>query len=355
MITVSADLLSAQLDSVFRAWGFSQDHAQTCTQVMVETDLRGIDSHGAGMLSAYDAWWRDGKINSRADIRVVRDLPGLCAIDADCCLGHPPAIMAMELAMEKARQQGVGVAVVGRSNHFGAAGYYAQMAAEQGLIGIATSSTPGPLMVPTFGRQPRLGSNPLAFAAPAQKGKPIVVDIATTTVAFGKVTIARRAGKALPEGWSLDEEGRPLTDSERAYQTRAITPLGGDRTLGSHKGYGLAVMVEVLSSVMTGALLSGHVPQTGELSDTPNIGHFLMALDPAGTRGSGAAFGIDIDHLTTLLRATKPIDPAQPVLVPGDPEHEASARRRVEGIPMLPALVQEIRDVAERSGVPFLL
>ncbi len=354
MITVSADVLSAQLNSVFRAWGFSQEHGETCAAVMVDTDLRGIDSHGVGMLSAYEEWWRDGKINATPDIRVVRDQPGLCAIDADHSLGHPPAVLAMELAMAKARGHGVGVAVVGRSNHYGAAGYYAHMAAEQGLIGIAMSSTPAPLMVPTFGKQPRLGSNPIAFAAPAQNNKPIVVDMATTTVAYGKVTIARRAGKNLPAGWALDEEGRTLTDSERAAALRAITPLGGERDLGSHKGYGLAVMVEVLSSVLSGALLSGHVPATGEMAEKTDIGHFFMALDPQAARGSRQAYGIDMDHLVALLRTTPPIDPAQPVLVPGDPENEAMAQRREKGIPMVPALVAEVREVAQRSGVPQL-
>ena len=354
MITVNADLLAAQLTSVLRAWGMSEEHAKICTRVMVDTDLRGIDSHGVGMLSAYEEWWRDGQINMTPTIRVLRNQPGLCAIDADNSLGHPPAVMAMDMAIEKAKSQGVGVAVVGRSNHYGAAGYYAQMAAEKGLVGLAMSSTPKPLMVPTFGKQKRLGSNPLAFAAPVPNGKPVVVDMATTTVAFGKVTIARRAGKSLPEGWALDEEGGPLTDSERASALCAVTPLGGNRLLGSHKGYGLAVMVEVLSSVLIGALFAGHVPETGELSDTHNIGHFFMAIDPQTARGDARAFGIDMEHLVNFLRSTVPIDPAQPVLVPGDPEHESLARRLAEGIPMLPALVAEVRGVAERSKVPFL-
>ncbi len=355
MITVSADLLTVQLTSVLQAWGMSEEHAKICTRVMVDTDLRGIDSHGVGMLSAYEEWWREGHINMTPQISVVRDQPGLCAIDADNSLGHPPAVMAMELAITKAQSQGVGVAVVGRSNHYGAAGFYAQMAAAKGLVGLAMSSTPKPLMVPTFGKQTRLGSNPLAFAAPVQNNNPVVVDIATTTVAFGKVTIARRAGKSLPEGWALDEEGRTLTDSERASELRAVTPLGGSRTLGSHKGYGLAVMVEVLSSVLIGALFAGHVPATGKLSDTLNIGHFFMAIDPQAARGDAHVFGIDMEYLVNFLRATDPIDAAQPVLVPGDPEHESLARRLAEGIPMLPALVDEVRGVAERSTVPFLL
>ncbi|MHA1566315.1 MAG: Ldh family oxidoreductase [Alphaproteobacteria bacterium] len=355
MIKVSADLLTAQLTSVLQAWGMKHDHARICTEVMVDTDLRGIDSHGVGMLSAYEEWRRDGQINMTPNIRVIRDQPGLCAIDADNSLGHPPAVMAMEMAIEKAQSQGVGVAVVGRSNHYGAAGYYAQMAAEKGLVGLSMSSTPKPLMVPTFGKQTRLGSNPLAFAAPVQNGTPVVVDMATTTVAFGKVTIARRAGKSLPKGWALDEEGEALTDPERAWESRAITPLGGERTLGSHKGYGLAVMVEVLSSVLIGALIAGHIPETGELSDTLNIGHFFLAIDPQAARGDSHAFGIDMGYLVNFLRSTVPIDPAQPVLVPGDPEHESLVRRLAEGIPMLPALVGEVRDVCERAKVPFLL
>ena len=355
MITVSADVLSAQLISVLQAWGLSPDHAQTCARVMVDTDLCGVDSHGVGMLSAYEEWWQEGKINARPTLAVLRDQPGLCTIDADQSLGHPPSVMAMEMAIEKAKTQGVGIAVVTRSNHYGAAGYYARMAAECGMVGISTSATPGPLMVPTFGKQTRLGSNPMAFAAPVANGQPVVVDMATTTVAFGKVSIARRGGKTLPEGWTLDENGDITTDTEVACALRAITPLGGTRTLGSHKGYGLAVMVEVLSSVLSGGLFSGHVPETGERSDKINIGHFFMAIDPHAARGDEHAFGIDMSYLVNFLRDTAPIDPAQPVLVPGDPEHESLAQRQAEGIPMVPALVEEVRGVVERSGVPFLL
>src|SRR3546814_791510 len=144
----------------------------------------------------------------------------------------------MQLAIAKAKASGIGVVAVAHSNHFGAAGYYTLMAAREGVIGMSATNA-GPIQVPTFGREPRLGTNPISFAAPAKKNQPFWLDMATTTVAFGKVNIARRAGKPVPEGWALDEGGRPMTDSQRAFDLRRLTPLGGTRDLGSHKGYWL--------------------------------------------------------------------------------------------------------------------
>ena len=353
MIVVTADLLRRQLAAIFEAWGMDRDHIATTVHVMVETDLTGVDSHGVGMMPTYDRWWREGKINVRPEIRVVRERASVALIDADRSLGHPPSTMAMQMAIAKAKETGIGVVSVQHSNHFGAAGHYALLAARAGLIGMAMTNA-GPILVPTFGREARLGTNPLAFAAPARKNNPFWLDMATTTVAFGKVNIARRAGKPIPEGWALDTDGKPLTNSQQAFELRRLTPLGGTRELGSHKGYGLAAMVEILCSTLSGSWLAALDPATGQPGDRNDIGHFFLALNPDMVRDEGE-FRDDMDRLIDMLHATPPADPAQPVLVAGDPEFATYAERSKTGIPMTDTLFKEVREVAKNAGAPFLL
>ena len=352
MIVVTADVLRRQLAAIFEAWGMSREDVETCVRVMVETDLTGVDSHGVGMMPTYERWYREGKLKPRPDIQVVRERTSLALIDADQSLGHPPSVLAMRMAIDKAKATGVAAVAVRNSNHFGAAGYYALMAAREGCIGMAMTNA-SPILVPTFGREARLGTNPIAFAAPARRNNPFWLDMATTTVAFGKVNIARRAGKPVPEGWALDTDGSALTDSQRAFDLRRLTPLGGTRELGSHKGYGLAAMVEILCSTLSGAWLTSRDPEESR-ANTNNIGHFFLAISPDLVREEGE-FQDDMDRLIDMLRATVPADPAQPVLVAGDPEYAAYAERSKSGIPMTDTLFQEVREVARASNAPFLL
>jgi len=354
MLVVSADVLRRQLAAIFKSWGMSDEHVETTVTVMVETDLTGIDSHGVGMIPGYQKKKEEGRINPRPNIRIEREKASVALIDADRGLGHPPSVMAMELAIAKAKKTGIGVVGVHNSNHFGAAGYYSQLAARNGVIGMAMTAS-SPIAVPTFGREPMFGTNPIAFAAPAARNKPFSLDMATTTVAFGKINIARRAKKPLPVGWALDKEGRPLTDSQVAFETRRQTPLGGTRELGSHKGYGLAMMVEILSSLLGGSYMGGYDLETGQRGKYINVGHFFLALDPAFFRGDLHAFTDDLDDLIDLLHATPPADPAQPVLVAGEPEHKSKLERAKHGIPMTPKLLEEVRAVAHGCGAEFLL
>jgi LDH2 family malate/lactate/ureidoglycolate dehydrogenase len=245
--------------------------------------------------------------------------------------------------MEKAKQHGIGVAGVANSNHYGAAGWYARMAAEEGLVAISLTNA-SHLLVPVRGTQPALGTNPIAFAVPTKdKARPVLLDMATTTVAYGKVNIARRAGKPLPAGWAIDEHGGPETDSQKAFEARRLAPLGGTRELGAHKGYGLALMVEILCATLTG---SG--------SAMLETGHFFLVLDPTAFRAR-EDFQNDLEDLLTRLRANTPVDAAHPVLVPGDPEHDTFVQRRRDGIPMVQTLVDEVRAVCAESDAEFLL
>ncbi len=354
MITVPHGLLAEQIRAVFLSWGMRPEPVETAVGLMIEADLRGIDSHGVGMLPTYDQRRRAGKIDPLAEVRTLREGPVLTLVDGGHGLGHPAARFAMERACAKAETAGLGVAVVARSNHFGAAGVYSTIAAERGLIGFACTGTTQRAVVPTGGREPRFSTNPIAFAASPAEGEPFSLDMATSTVAVGKIAIARRAGSPLPEGWTVRPDGLPETDAAAAFHAtpKRLTPLGGNRTLGSHKGYGLAVMVDILASVLGGANIGGFNLETGKPGRFIEVGHFFLALDPAFFN---ADFAEDLGGLMARLRATPPIDPARPVLVPGDPEHAARRERLRSGIPMTEALFEEIRAVAAGSNAPFLL
>src|SRR5678815_4186498 len=214
---VPADQIRQQLVSVLRAGGMSEAHADTTAEMMLETDLRGVDSHGISMLPTYDREFRAGRLNMRPQWKTVRDRPAMALIDADASLGHPVSVHAMNLAVDKCRASGVAVVSVVNSHHFGAAGCYAKIAVDRGVIGMVTSSTRGVTMVPTFAAEPVMGTNPLAFAAPARRNPPFLLDMATTTVAAGKVKVYKLNHKPLPAGWTVDGNGQAITDETEAF------------------------------------------------------------------------------------------------------------------------------------------
>src|SRR5688572_2810318 len=338
----------------------SVSHAATTADVMVETDLRGVDSHGISMLPTYDREFRAGRLNMRPKFVTVREGAATALIDADASLGHPVSVHAMNLAVDKCLASGVAVVSVRNSHHFGAAGCYSKIAAERGVIGLVTSATRGVTMVPTFAAEPVLGTNPLAFAAPAKRNPPFQLDMATTTVAAGKVKVHQMNHRPLPPGWVVDGKGRAVTDAEEAFRyvfeqpEGGITPLGGPRVLGGHKGYGLAVMVHILGGTLAGASFSPIRNRTQKPSDPHNIGHFFLAIDPRAFRAAGE-FEDDLDQVIDVLHGARRADPAQPVLVAGDPEMATRAERLRDGVPVPDDLMEQIQAVTHSAGVPFIL
>jgi LDH2 family malate/lactate/ureidoglycolate dehydrogenase len=357
---VKADTLHGQLVSVLGAWGMSAPHAETTADVMVETDLRGVDSHGISMLPTYDREFRAGRLNMKPAFRTVREAPAFALLDADASLGHPVSVHAMNLAVDKCLASGVAVVAVRNSHHFGAAGCYSKIAAERGVIGLVTSATRGVTMVPTFAAEPVMGTNPLAFAAPARRNEAFQLDMATTTVAAGKVKVHKLNHRPVPASWVVDGDGRPVTDAEQAFgyvferPDGGISPLGGTRELGSHKGYGLAVLVHILAGTLSGASFSPLRNRTQRPSDPHDIGHFFLAIDPRAFRGNGE-FEEDLDQVIEVLHAARRADPTQPVLVAGDPEMATRRQRLESGVPIPDDLMAQLREVADRARVPFLL
>ncbi|MDX2480161.1 MAG: Ldh family oxidoreductase [Desulfuromusa sp.] len=357
---VPAQVLRDQLILVFRSWGMGEEHINHAVEAMVAADLWGIDSHGISMLMQYEEMFRDGKLEMKSEPRIVRDSAVMALIDGAKGLGHIVATIAMNMAVDKCLAAGIGVVSVFNSTHFGAAGYYALKAAQRGVIGIVMTSTRSVLVVPTFGCEPVLGTNPIAFAAPTERNPPFLLDMSTSTVASNKVKVYELNNWDLPEGWVVDENGGAVSDPVEARQiskkqhTGGLTPLGGTRDLGSHKGYGLSVMVQILASTLAGASFSPIRNNSQEKTEPENIGHFFLAIDPKAFRVPGA-FENDLDQIIDILHSSQPVESGQPVLVAGDPESQTCEKRHHEGIPIPEKLMHQLRKVAERSSVPFLL
>ena len=353
-MNVPSEQLGLQVAAILRAWGMDEDSIAATVEVMLYADLRGIESHGFSTLTLYDEYRRSGKLTLRPQPRVVRESPVTALVDGDGGLGHLPSQRAMRLAIEKAAKCGVGVVSVRNSNHFGAAGAYAMMAAERGLIGFVTCATWRPGIVPTFGADAMLGTNPIAFAAPAKIGPPFCLDMATSTVAFNKVKMAAWHGKDLRPGWAMDANGQPLTDATAAVKSIRLTPLGGLPEMSSHKGYGLATMVEILSTTLSGSFFAATRPQEHPDAPRHNVGHFFLALDPKAFRDEGE-FEADLDAVTNALRATRRADELQPVLVAGDPERQMFFERTRNGIPLSEEMRKTLRGLGEAVGAPWML
>ena len=344
----------AQLETLLAAWGMPAPYAERTAEVMAWADLHGIDSHGISMIPAYHDRANTGRVNMRAQPKVSRETPVSALVDGDGGLGHEPSRQAMELAIARARAIGVGIVVVRNSSHFGATGFYTRMAADAGFIGMAATSASGIQVAPTGGAQARFGTDPWSFAAPARPGEPFLLDMATTTVAAGRVRNKANENLPAPPGWLLTREGQPSTDPlEAAQKGGYLTSLGGSPEGSSYKGYGLATMVNILSSCLSGATLVTD-PMHCQKPQGMDIGHFFLALSPTLFRDDGE-FEQDVATLCDALRATPPMDPAKPVMVAGDPERQNAARRLQHGIPVGPGLLKQIEAIAAQSKVPWLL
>jgi len=357
---VRAPVIHAQISAVLAAWGMPADVVRTAADIMTDTDLAGIDSHGISMLMLYEEALGLEQLNPKPTPRVVRETPVTALLDGDAGLGHVAASMGMRLAIDKALTSGVGIVSVFNSTHFGAAGYYAAMASQRGLLGLVTCTTRGNPVIPTRGAMPVLGTNPIAFAAPAHRNRDFLLDMSTSTVAQNKVKVYDLQGRPLPPGWVLDDEGNAVTDSALAMDlvtvqlTGGITALGGTAEMSSHKGYGLSVMVQILSATLAGASFTPIRKRTQGRGDPDEIGHFLMALDPTAFREEGE-FERDLDDVIDVLHAATPTSAGEPVLVAGEPEVIARAERARDGIPIPDTLAAKIRAICDRAGAPFLL
>ena len=323
--------------------------------VLLSADLRGVDSHGVARLMGYLRLYEKNRINSKPQLSVVHETPSTAVVDGDAGLGLVAGPYAMRLAIEKAKNVGTGWVAVKNSNHYGIAGYHAMMALEADCIGISMTNA-SPLVAPTYSKERLLGTNPIAVAVPAGDEPPFVADMATTTAANGKLEILQRKNESAPMGWLQDKEGQPTQAAQGIVEGGALLPLGGDREHGSHKGFILGSIVDILSAVLSGANYGPWVPPfVSFLDPDPNpvgegIGHFFGALRIDAFRPA-SEFKTHMDIWIKRFRNAETINETNKVIIPGDPERRMDQLRRKEGIPLLDTVVKDLQSLSEQYQV----
>jgi LDH2 family malate/lactate/ureidoglycolate dehydrogenase len=359
-LRIASDALRGLCQDVFEALDVPGQDAAIAADVLVSADLRGIASHGIARLRRYVNGLRGGMIVARPNVQVVRETPATTLIDAGAGLGQPVSYRAMEMAIKKALDVGVGFVSVRNSNHYGIAGYYAMMALEHDCMGMSMTNA-SVLVVPTFGRDAVLGTNPIAVAAPAAEERAFVLDMATSTVPRGKLEVYGRQEKPLPLGWALNESGTPTADTERVLANFAdkkrggggLLPLGGaGELLGGHKGYGLSLMVDILCGVLSGAAYANLVYPKGAAGEPlpSKIGHYFGAWRVDAFRSPGE-FKASMDDLQRRLKAAPRVEGQDRIYIHGEKEYEAEARHLREGVPLSPKVVADLRGLADEFGV----
>jgi L-2-hydroxycarboxylate dehydrogenase (NAD+) len=335
------------VSSMFVTAGLARGDAELASTSVLIADLRGVETHGVQRVAFYLKGIENGSTRLDAKLTVVEERASTIAFDGGHGLGLLNARKAMERCIEKAEETGICLATVRNSSHFGIAGMYPLMAAERGMCGMAMTNTT-PIVVPMFAKEGVLGTNPIAFAAPTG-GAPFCLDMSTSTVAWGKIEVARRLGIPIPEGWSVDSDGQPTTDP---FAHAGLAPLGGNRTTSGHKGYGLGLMVEIFCGQLAGNPWSKHLGRTHAGGDAGVNGHMFMAWRVDAFRDQ-EEFRREMDEMVTELRAMEVSDTyrGQTVLVPGDPELEAEAENRRLGLPVRHSVLAELNEVAARLGV----
>lgn len=338
-------------------FGIPELDARQAADVLARADLRGIDSHGVARLHTYFDMLLLGRINPKPNIKSLREKLSVATVDGDNGLGLVVGPKANEIAMEKAERYGSGWVSVSNSNHFGIAGYYPLKALERDLIGWAmTNSTK--LVAPLWGAERMLGTNPIAIAFPGAEEPPIVIDMATSAAAYGKIEIALREKRKVPKGWIIDRYGRVTTQPQDMIDGGAQLPLGSNREMGGHKGYALATVVDILCCILSGANWGPFAPPFALRQEIPGrsvgkgIGHFFGAMQIDGFIDKDD-FKKQVDEWIRVFRNTKPAPGTNGPLIPGDPEREAETLRVKEGIPLLTPVVDDLIDIARRTGIPF--
>jgi L-2-hydroxycarboxylate dehydrogenase (NAD+) len=354
-IIFPADDLRRFTAAVFGYFGIANADAEIAADVLIKSDLRGIDSHGVARLHTYFEMLELGRINPKPNVKIVREKASVATVDGDNGLGLIVGPKANEIAMDKAACHGSGWVSVCNTNHFGFAGYYPLQALERDLIGWAmTNSTK--LVAPLWGAERMLGTNPIAIAFPAGAEPPVVIDMATSAVAYGKIEIALRKEESIPRGWIIDKDGRDSTDPREMISGGAQLPLGSSREMGGHKGYCLAALVDLLCAVLSGANWGPFAPPFALRQELParsvgkGIGHFFGALEIDGFIDKDD-FKKQMDDWIATLRKTKPAPGTTGPVIPGDPERAAEGVRSKSGIPLLKPVLDDLRQISQRTGI----
>jgi LDH2 family malate/lactate/ureidoglycolate dehydrogenase len=345
----NAEALRSFTAKTFEAYGVPADDAALGAEVLIDADLAGIESHGIAHLQwhpGYVPGLKDGRINPKPDVKVLRDSPVAATWDSDGGLGVVVGRQAMDACMEKAETSGIGMIAVTNGRHFGAAGHYARITADRDLIGMAMCNVL-PIGVAGGGIQRVYGTNPIAMSAPVEGSHPFLLDIATTAVAGGKLEIAMRQGKDIPVGWAIDAEGNDVTDPGALRAGGGLLPLGSRMDTSSHKGYGLGLMVDIMTGVLSG-MGSGFFQERGASSQA----YWFQAWRIDAFRDVGE-FKADMRRMVDSIRATTPEPGREEVLVAGDPEARAHADRAANGVPLDAETIEQLTELGEELGFAF--
>ncbi|MGZ7041295.1 MAG: Ldh family oxidoreductase [Thermoanaerobaculia bacterium] len=329
--------------------GAPGDIAADVAEILIASDLRGIASHGTARLLQYVKLAEAGVMEPAARPLLERGKPALSLFDAQNGFGHHAGRVAIDHAIERARDSGVAIAVVRNSNHYGIAGWYAMRAAANGMIGMSLTNT-SPLVAPTRARVAMLGTNPIAVAAPAGKYDMLVLDMATSTIPRGRIEVAARRGEMLPAGWAIGADGSPATTPDQAL-AGSLQPLGGEESTAGYKGYGLALIVELLTGILAGAAFGPNIIGLFSTAGKSDLGQFYMAIDPA-VIDERDAFVARLEQLIDQLVAAPLIpDAPGPVLYPGQPEAERARRQQRGGIVVDREHHESLLSLAGRFGI----
>ena len=332
--------------------GTPPDIAADVAEVLVASDRRGIASHGTARLPLYASLVEGGDMDPVARPTIQRQRPALVLMDAHNGWGNHACRVGVDLAIERARELGSCTVVLRGSNHYGIAGWYALRAAQQGLIGVSMTNS-SPLVAPTRSRVPMLGTNPIAIAAPAGRFDAFCLDMATSTVPRGRIEVAARRGWSLPVGWAIDIEGNPATTPEAALEG-SLHPLGGTEATGGYKGYGLALVVELLTGILGGAAFGPNIVSLFSVHAGPSdLGETFMVIDPSAIDEPGA-FEARLEELIEQLIAAPTVpDAPGPVLIPGAPEAAAERLAAQRGVVIDREHHESLLDMGLRMGIPL--
>jgi LDH2 family malate/lactate/ureidoglycolate dehydrogenase len=360
--TVWVEPLTQFCQKVFEKMGVPSQDAFTTTEVLVLADLRGIDSHGVARLRRYYTGLKNGVMVPKPNVRVIHETPVTALIDGGAALGQVAGKQGMNLAIEKAKKNGMGFVAVRNSNHYGIAGYYSLMALKNDLIGLSLTNSDC-YVVPTFGRDVLLGTNPISVTVPALKERPYVLDMSTAVATLGKLEVYNRMGKKLPHGWATDEKGKSCDDPTRVLgniRSKAgggILPLGGEgEEFGGHKGYGLDLLVDIFCGVLPGlAYLNLLYPKTPDGKPLPSlVGHFFGAMRIDSFRPA-EDFKKDMDDMIRRLKNSNKAEGQDRIYVHGEKEFELEEKYRKEGIPLYFKVYDDLKAIGDEVGVTFNL
>lgn len=296
--------------------GAKPDHAQSLAAALILADYRGHFSHGLNRLDMYVRDVQAGTVGSLDEPSILKESGATAYVDGNNLLGPVVGNFCMKLAMDKAESIGIGMVVAKRSNHYGIAGYYSMQATEKNLIGMSFTNT-SPLCYPTRAKTRTFGTNPITIAAPGKNGDSFVLDMATTTVAFGKVELSSRKNEPIPKTWGADKEGNATTDPDEVLHGGALLPLGGEEEMGGYKGYGLMFMVEIICGVLADSKYGPNIRTWQESSSEASLGQCFIAINP---KNFGDGFNERLQDLMDHCRNIPPVNKGKNVLVAGDPE-----------------------------------